>query len=198
MFKAAITDLQQLPALITNDAIEISEFEPLQAEEIVALFYGTVHSVNAADYMPEQLAAWAPEALRQEKVAQWRVSLAQNKTFVAWKDGNIAGFADLAPGGKLDRLYVHKDYQRQGIAGRLLGKIEQEARRQGMVELACDASITAKPFFEHCGFAVIEPQTVERLGVQLQNYRMVKVLDGTSRVWRVNYDVGQGDGRGTI
>ncbi|HSP21693.1 MAG TPA: GNAT family N-acetyltransferase [Planococcus sp. (in: firmicutes)] len=177
----SITHLQQLPALITNDAIEISEFEPLQAEEIVALFYGTVHSVNAADYVAEQLGAWAPEALRQEKVAQWRVSLARNKTFVAWKEGNIVGFADLAAGGKLDRLYVHKDYQGQGIAGKLLGKIEQEARQQGMVELVCDASITAKPFFEHYGFAIIERNTVERLGVQLQNYRMAKALDDISR-----------------
>ena len=176
----AITHLQQLPALIANDAIEISEYEPLHAEEIVALFYGTIHSVNAADYLPEQLAAWAPEALRQEKVEQWRISLAANKTFVAWKDGNLAGFADLAAGGKLDRLYVHKDYQRQGIAGRLLREIEQAALEQGMSKLIVEASITAKPFFEHYGFAITQPQTIERLGVQLQNYRMVKALDGTS------------------
>lgn len=174
----SITHLQQLPALITNDAIEVSEFEPLHAEEIVALFYGTVHSVNASDYLPEQLAAWAPEALRQEKVEQWRISLAENKTFVAWKDGTLAGFADLAAGGKLDRLYVHKDYQRQGIAGRLLWEIEQAALEQGMAKLIVDASITAKPFFEHYGFAVTQARTVERLGVQLQNYRMVKALDG--------------------
>lgn len=171
-----VSHLQQLPALVANDAIEISGFEPLYAEEIVALFYGTVHSVNAADYLPEQLAAWAPEALRQEKVEQWRVSLAENKTFVAWKDGKLAGFADLAADGKLDRLYVHQDYQGQGIAGRLLREIEQEARRQKVVELKVEASITAKPFFEHCGFTVIEPQTIERRDVRLKNYRMAKAL----------------------
>ncbi|WP_135505839.1 GNAT family N-acetyltransferase, partial [Planococcus koreensis] len=124
----------------------------------------------------EQLAAWAPEALRQEKVEQWRVSLAENKTFVAWKDGKLAGFADLAADGKLDRLYVHQDYQGRGIAGRLLREIEQEARRQKVVELKVEASITAKPFFEHCGFTVIEPQTIERRGVRLKNYRMAKAL----------------------
>ena len=47
-----------------------------------------------------------------------------------------------------------------------------------MAKLIVDASITAKPFFEHYGFAVTQARTVERLGVQLQNYRMVKALDG--------------------
>lgn len=171
-----ISHLQELPAFIADDAIHISGFELQYAEEIIALFYDTVHSVNAADYSAEQLAAWAPEALRQELVERWGVSLANNNTFVAWKEGSIVGFSDLATEGKLDRLYVHRDYQRQGIADKLLEKIEQEARRQQVEKIAADVSITAKPFFEHHGFSVIEPQTVERFGVQLKNYRMIKML----------------------
>lgn len=171
-----INRLQELPVLIAADEITITEFELRYTEEIISLFYNTVHSVNAADYSSEQLTAWAPETLRQELVERWGASLAINKTFVAWKDGMIVGFSDLAAEGKLDRLYVHKDYQRQGIADKLLEKIEEEARRQQVEELAADVSITAKPFFEHHGFSVIEPQTVERFGVQLKNFRMIKIL----------------------
>lgn len=171
-----IRHLHELPALIAAEAITITGFELQYAEEIIALFYDTVHSVNAADYSAEQLAAWAPETLRKELLERWGASLANNKTFVAWKDGTIVGFSDLAAEGKLDRLYVHKDYQRQGVANRLLKKIEQEACRQQVEELAADVSITAKPFFEHHGFSVIEPQIVKRFGVQLKNYRMSKML----------------------
>lgn len=171
-----ISRLQELPALIIEDAITISGFEPQYAEQIIALFYDTVHTVSAADYSAEQLAAWAPEALRQELVERWKASLANNDTFVAWKGGIIVGFSDLAANGKLDRLYVHKDYQRQGVADSLLKKIEQQARSQKVEKLTADVSITAKPFFEHRGFTVIEPQTVQRFGVELKNYRMVKTL----------------------
>lgn len=171
-----IRHLQELPALIAADAITITGFKLQYAEEIIALFYDTVHSVNAADYSPEQLAAWAPKALQQELVERWGDSLAHNNTYVAWKGGIIVGFSDLAANGKLDRLYIHKDYQRQGVANRLLEKIEHEARHQQVKELTADVSITAKPFFEHHGFSVVEPQKVERFGVHLRNYRMSKIL----------------------
>lgn len=39
--------------------MEIREYRPEDCREMAALFYDTVHGVNAADYTKEQLDAWA-------------------------------------------------------------------------------------------------------------------------------------------
>ena len=173
-----IDDLGELPKVLERLQLRIEPFKQEDAEELVELFYGTVHSVNASDYSSDQLAVWAPEGQQAEKAEQWRVSLSRNATFVARVGGKIVGFCDLAKGGYLDRLYVHRDYQRQGIASRLMDHAEREAGSQGESEIRTEASITAKPFFLHRGYRIIREQSVERQGIRLRNYLMAKRLQG--------------------
>lgn len=172
-----IEDLRELSKLFGESSIKIEQFNPVDTEELLELFYATVHSVNAADYSMEQLAAWAPEELRSEKLEAWRDSLSRNAAYVAKDGGKIVGFCDLAAGSYLDRLYIHKDYQRQGIASKLMERAEQEAGRQGQKQICTESSITAKPFFENRGYKVIHKQVVERRGIKLENYLMIKSLN---------------------
>jgi len=83
----------------------------------------------------------------------------------------IAGFGDITREGYLDRLYVHKDYQGQGIATALCNELENAIESD---KFTTHASITAKPFFERRGYQVIREQQVTRNGVQLTNYVMEK------------------------
>ncbi|WP_079912557.1 GNAT family N-acetyltransferase [Paenibacillus sp. 32352] len=151
-------------------------FQASDMNQIVSLFYETVHSVNGRDYSQEQLDAWAPRDEQALKLKAWEASMSRNVTYVAEADGVITGFSDMTSEGHLDRLYVHKDYQRQGIASMLVDSLEEEARRLGLVEIDVEASITAKPFFEKRGYRVLESQVVERRGVKLANYKMIKSL----------------------
>lgn len=176
-----IENLIELSSLWKKPQIKIGVFHPDQTEELIDLFYETIHTVNAADYSAVQLEAWAPEGLRLEKAKQWRTSLVQNATFIANDGEKIVGFCDLAAGGYLNRLYVHKDYQRQGIASKLLDHAEREAEKQGHSEIRTEASITAMPLFLRRGYGVIQEQAVERQGVRLGNFLMAKRLDPSSR-----------------
>ncbi|WP_342562366.1 GNAT family N-acetyltransferase [Paenibacillus sp. FSL R7-0345] len=154
----------------------IRTFTEQDTTQIVALFYGTVHSINKRDYSQEQLNAWAAYEDESLRLNTWKVALSQNLSYVAEINTEIAGFADMTQAGHLDRLFVHKDYQRQGVASALVSTLEAEARRLGLVEIDTEASITAKPFFEQSGYRVVRRQTVERRGVQLENFVMVKRL----------------------
>lgn len=156
--------------------MEIRKFRESDIRQIVSLFYETVHSVNRVDYTQEQLDAWAPKEEETLKLGTWQDSMNRNVTFVAETDGKLVGFSDMTPEGYLDRLYIHKDYQRHGIASSLLVHLESEARKLGLKEMDTEASITAKPFFEHHGFRVIQQQIVERRAVKLVNFKMVKEL----------------------
>lgn len=141
--------------------------------QVLALFYQTVHTVNAADYSAEQLNAWAPAV---PDAVKWSNSFDGHYALVAEENGELRGFGDITSDGYLDRLYVHCQHQRQGIASGLVHALEQFASQKGSRRLLTDASVTAKPFFESLGFRELQRQEVVRCGVTLVNYHMQKQL----------------------
>ena len=147
----------------------IRPYQPDDCLRLAALFYDTVHTVNARDDSPAQLDAWAAG---QADLERWNESFSAHHTLVAEQDGQIVGFGDMDDGGYLDRLYVHRDYQRQGIAAALCDALEQACRQE---RLETHASITARPFFKQRGYRVVRQQQVERGGVRLTNFVMEKV-----------------------
>ncbi len=112
------------------------------------------------------------------KISQRWEDLIENQfILVAVENGQINGFCTLDNGNYIDMLYVHKDFQRQGIARKLYSEIEKEAKQQGQKALFSDVSKTARPFFESVGFKVIKEQAVKIRGVDLINYRMTKEME---------------------
>lgn len=146
--------------------MEIRTYRPGDCPALAALFYHTVHTVNAADYTPEQLAAWAPEAADLDA---WDRSFRAHHTLVAVEGETVLGFGDM-DGGYLDRLYVRADRQGQGVGSALCALLERAAGGR----VVTHASITARPFFERRGYRVVRKQRVERRGVLLTNFVMEK------------------------
>lgn len=72
----------------------------------------------------------------------------------------IVGFGDIDKTGYLDRLFVHKDNQRKGIATAICNQLEQFVEGN----ITTHASITARPFFEKRGYKVVMEQQAEKAG----------------------------------
>ena len=143
----------------------IREYRPGDCRTLAELFYRTVHQVNARDYTQAQLEAWAPGDV---DLAGWNRSFLDHYSLIAVAEGIIVGFGDISPAGYLDRLYVHADHQREGVASAICGALEGAV--PGTV--TTHASITAKPFFEKRGYRAVREQQVERRGVLLTNFVM--------------------------
>ena len=156
--------------------MHIRPFKENDLIEMIDLFYDTVHSINRRDYTNIQVNAWANKTELNRRHASWGEEFERNFTYVAILDKQIVGFCDLTPSGRLDRLYVHKDYQRKGIASELLEEVQQTARLHNMEQLHTEASITAVPFFREQGFSLVKSQLVEKNGIQLKNFLMAKEL----------------------
>ena len=150
--------------------LSIREYAPGDLEEILGLFYGTVHSVNAKDYSPEELDAWAGGNEDSEK---WNMSLLSHLSLVAEFEGNIVGFGDIAPDGYLDRLYVRGDFQFRGAGTALCRELE---RRSGCARIYAHVSITARSFFERLGYKTARECGAKRNGLILKNYLMEKFI----------------------
>ena len=145
----------------------IRNYQPSDCKELTELFYNTVHNVNAKDYTKEQLNVWATGQADLEK---WNDSLQKHFSVVAVDNEIIVGFGDIDKTGYLDRLFVHADYQSKGIATAICNQLEQAIKG----DITTHASITAKPFFEKRGYKIAKEQQVERQGIFLTNYVMIK------------------------
>ena len=135
----------------------IRPYRSADCPALAELFYETVHTVCARDYTPEQLDAWA--------------SFLAHRTLAAVEGETIVGFADMDGSGYLDRLYVHRDFQRRGVASALCDALEAASAAE---TFTTHASRTARPFLEHRGWRVVREQTVLRRGVALNNFMMEK------------------------
>ena len=148
-------------------------FQEKDLDQVLNLFYDTVHQVNVQDYTTEQLDVWAPRFPNQEK---WLNKLLESYCLVVEKDNKIIGFSNIYPHGQLDCLYVHYQYIHQGIGKLLLQSLEAYAISQNEEKIFVDVSLTALEMFKHFSYQIIEKQNVERKGIILVNYKMVKVL----------------------
>lgn len=155
-----------------NTPISLRPFRPDDTPALFALFRDTVHRVNARDYSPEQLRAWAPDAF---DAARWG-TLAERFAVVAEANGRTIGFTDLEPDGHIDRFFVHADHQGRGVGRAMMGALVAEAGRTGLRRLFAEVSVTARPFFERRGFTARAAQEVLVRGVALTNFRMERLL----------------------
>jgi putative acetyltransferase len=153
----------------------IGEYRRADAGALMRLFHDTVHSTCSTDYTPEQLAAWSPASGLD--VEAWRARFDAKKPFVASVGLEPIGFIELEADGHIDCLYVHRDFQRRGVATRLLEHAVARARARSMRRLYVEASITAVPFFVRHHFSVVRSQEVERRGQWLKNFVMERLLE---------------------
>lgn len=142
---------------------------------MVRLFRDTVLTVNVGDYTDGQVRAWAGRAdsllARDAEFREIHTVVA-----VAAADGEIVGFGTVDDAGYLDLLYVHRGWQRRGVASSLCDDFEAYARGRGASSITVHASITACPFFERRGYKVERRRTVTVDGVAMDNFAMAKPL----------------------
>ena len=148
----------------------LRQYQPSDCKILANLFYHTVHTVNTKDYSDEQINAWADGNI---DLKMWNGSLLSHYTVIAEIDDIIVGFGDIDKTGYLDRLFVHHDYQSQGIATALCDELEKSVNTKKIIT---HASITARGFFEKRGYRVIKEQQVQRHNVFLTNYVMELIL----------------------
>ncbi|MCU0840166.1 MAG: GNAT family N-acetyltransferase [Thiobacillaceae bacterium] len=166
-------------------AVDYGPLRPEEAEALAALAgliwrhdYPGMISAEQIEYMLAQ--RYHPPLIRQ--------TLARGDRWdAAHADGALIGFAHayaISGGGmKLDKLYVHPDWQRRGIGARLLARLEAYARAHGRHALLLRVNrgnARAIAAYRKYGFAV-EREVEEEIGggFVMDDYMMIKQLAGT-------------------
>ena len=153
--------------------LTIRKFQKGEESNLRDIFFNTVRHVNIKDYSELQVKAWAPDNYDQ---SEWCKRINAIDPFVAVLDSEIVGYADVQDDGYIDHFFCHHNHQGKGIGKALMQKLIETTLQKGNARVYSHASITAKPFFEHFGFKMLNPQQVDIRGQVLTNYVMEKLL----------------------
>jgi putative acetyltransferase len=141
-------------------------------DAVLSLYYDTVKIINSKHYSAEQIEAWLDDESRPEK---FLLKINEQLFYVCINEiGELLGFSSITKEGYLDLLYASTNHQRNGVGTLLLEQLLVAAKIYKMTRIDADVSITAVPFFLSKGFEVENEQEVERNGVKLTNFRMIK------------------------
>ncbi len=141
--------------------------------EIQELFVQTIQSVCINDYNPDQINAWVSGVKITER---WVDVIEKQFVLLAIIEEQIVGYGTLKDNNYIDFFFIHKDFQRQGIAQKIFNELELEAKNHHTKIITSDVSITAKGFFVKNGFFVKTEQKNMVKGVEIINYKMEKEL----------------------
>lgn len=153
--------------------MKLQKYKSQDCSVLAELFYDTVHSLCIRDYTTSELNAWATGSI---DLSSWDKSFLENHTIVARVSDNIVGFGDMDCTGYLNRLYVHKGYQGEGIATAIVSKLSTELYNNDIKLLTVHSSITAKTFFEKLGYITTRKNIVIRSGIEITNFIMTRQL----------------------
>jgi|tagenome__1003787_1003787.scaffolds.fasta_scaffold20631259_2 GNAT superfamily N-acetyltransferase len=123
------------------------------AEPVHKIVLSALRETNARDYPPSVIARLV--LTLPDKVAS---NLQTWCAFVAMVNGRVVGTGSLN-GQTVTSVYVHPDYQRRGIATKLMDAIEHAANTQAQRTLGVQSSVTAKVFYAKRGFKLVREQS---------------------------------------
>ncbi len=156
-----------------KNQIEIRQATLDDIPVITSIFRDTIIHVNSKDYSEEQIKVWASGA---DDIKKWEKRIRKFYFIVAEIENVIVGFAYLTNGNYFDGLFIHREYQRQGVASKLMRIIESQVMMNGFEIIKSDVSITALPFFDNKYYNVIKKQKKNFKGLVFENYIVEKEL----------------------
>ena len=152
----------------------IREAQQTDTIALKELFQNTVLAVNSKDYSQAEVEDWAScgDDLSniEEMIKTHYFIVAVNQ------QSQIVGFSSITPQGYLHSMFVHKDFQGEGIATMLLEEIERYAITAGITRITSEVSLTARPFFEKKGYIVKEEQKRKANQLSLTNFWMAREM----------------------
>lgn len=154
--------------------ISVRNYRPEDVEALANIFFNTIHRINIEHYTEEQVDVWAPRSSLETE--GWAKKFSRTNPIIALAGDKIVGFAEFEPNGHIDCFYCHHEWIGKGVGSALMSEILTRAKSSNIDRIFSEVSITARPFFEKQGFAVLTEQKVVRNGIELTNFKMERKI----------------------
>jgi len=145
-------NLHRMGDLKTMSSLSTRLATPADANSAVEVLRRSIRELCEADHQHDEptLERW----LRNKTPEHFRAwcENPDQRVLIAELGAAAVGVAALHRSGEIRLCYVHPNFVRAGVGRALLCALEAQAQAWGLSELKLDSSLTARHFYERCGF----------------------------------------------
>ena len=145
--------------------------------DLKKVYFNSIQSIDEKIYSQEQKRAWSSLAWDNRNFEN---SITKGKGWLLSEKGLIIAFATRYPKNRIALLYCMGKFQRKGCGSRLLHKLEDEAKKEGLDSLSTEASLISFKLFLKNEWKIIRKEKVTINNIFFERYKMIKNIKSTS------------------
>ena len=139
--------------------------------ELKKIYFNSIISIDESIYSIEQKRAWASQAWDNKN---FDLSINEGKGWMIKNKAEIIAFALRYPLNRISLLYCKGDSQRKGYGTKLLNKLEEEAKTEGLPFLSTEASLISYKLFLRNNWQIIRKEKIIIKNIIFERYKMIK------------------------
>ena len=97
--------------------------------ELKKIYFDSIQSLDEKIYSQEQKRAWSSQAWDNPNFDKL---ITQGKGWLLTEQSEIIAFATRYPNNRISLFYCKGEFQRKGYGSKLLNKLEDEAKKEGL------------------------------------------------------------------
>jgi len=141
--------------------------------ELKKVYFDSIQSLDEEIYSKEQKRAWSSQAWDNPNFEK---SITQGKGWLLSDKGIILAFATRYPKNRIALFYCKGKFQRKGFGSKLLHKLEDEAKKEGLDSLLTEASLISYKLFIKNEWKIIRKEKVTINNIFFERYKMIKII----------------------
>ena len=142
--------------------------------ELKKVYFDSIQSLDEKIYSQEQKRAWSSQAWNNPNFDK---SITKGKGWLLSKKGIIVAFATRYPNNRIALFYCKGKFQRLGCGTKLLHKLEDEAKIEGLDSLSTEASLISFELFLKNEWEIIRKEKVIIKNIFFERYKMTKIIN---------------------
>ena len=141
--------------------------------ELKKVYFDSIQSLDEKIYSQEQKRAWSSQAWENPNFDK---SITKGKGWLLSEKGIIIAFATRYPNNRIALFYCKGQFQRKGCGTKLLNKLEDEAKKEGIDSLSTEASLISYKLFLKNEWQIIRKEKVIINHISFERYKMFKTI----------------------
>ena len=141
--------------------------------ELKKVYFDSIQSLDEKIYSQEQKRAWSSQAWDNPNFDK---SITEGKGWLLSEKGIIVAFASRYPNNRIALFYCKGKFQRKGYGSKLLHKLEDEAKKEGLDSLSTEASLISYELFLKNEWGIIRKEKVTINNIVFERYKMFKII----------------------
>ena len=141
--------------------------------ELKKVYFDSIQSLDEKIYSQDQKRAWSSQSWINPNFDK---SITKGKGWLLSEKGITIAFATRYPDNRIALFYCKGKFQRKGLGSKLLYKLEDEAKKEGLDSLYTEASLISYELFLKNEWEIIRKEKVIINNIFFERFKMTKII----------------------